>query len=132
MARTVRSRLTGIDIALDRDLVAQMKTQLVGERLADQRAGAVPQKRGFLILRNLHLAANRQNLVRLDGEAGKHILRIAFVLVNAAKPAATFRLPAHPEFCECSRDRIAAAAKVSDTLCRTTRRSAWLGEASLR
>ncbi len=52
---------------------------MLGQVAAHHAAGAVAQKIALLVLRDLEFAVDREQLLRLDGEAGELVLGIAIV-----------------------------------------------------
>ena len=62
-----------------------MRADLVGQLPAYQARRALTLESGLLFLWQLHLAANRENLVGLDGETGEQVLRPA-ILVHTTEP----------------------------------------------
>ena len=75
-----------IDVAHERDAVAELQVEPLGQVLADDAGGAVLLEGLLLVFRNPHFADQVEQLLRLDGQAREEVLGVACVFISAAKP----------------------------------------------
>ena len=85
--------IAGENIALDRDAVAQVKVERVGQVAANHARRPLMDERLFLVLRNGPLGKQREQLFRLHGKAREIVARFPRVFVGSPKPGIDHRHP---------------------------------------
>src|SRR5262249_15601570 len=91
-AADVELMVARIDIANERNSVAQVESKPVSHIFSDDARRALRLKCFLLIFRQLHFRIDDKDFLRVDCKTREEILRIASILVSASEPLPRHRL----------------------------------------